>query len=80
MKSSNTGEEKVPIKLILSPNKTDSTENRLHLIELLTKRPLIEIPKQQALFQAFIFCQEANPINRYQCTFSARGELACRES
>jgi hypothetical protein len=33
----------------------------------------------QALFQAFIFCQEANPINRYLCTFSARGELACRE-
>jgi len=33
----------------------------------------------QALFQAFIFCQEAGPNTRYLCTFPARGELACRE-
>jgi hypothetical protein len=33
----------------------------------------------QALFQAFIFCQEASPNNRYLCTFSERGELAFRE-
>jgi hypothetical protein len=33
----------------------------------------------QALFQAFIFCQEADPNNRYLFTFPARGELACRE-
>jgi hypothetical protein len=30
----------------------------------------------QALFQAFIFCQEAGPNTRYQSTFPARGERA----
>jgi hypothetical protein len=34
----------------------------------------------QALFQAFIFCQEAGPKARHLSTFPARGELACRES
>jgi hypothetical protein len=33
----------------------------------------------QALFQAFIFSQEADLKTRYLCTFSAREELACRE-
>ena len=33
----------------------------------------------QALFQAFIFSQEAGLNARYLCTFPARGELACRE-
>jgi hypothetical protein len=33
----------------------------------------------QALFWAFIFCQEAGPNSRYLCTFPARGELAYRE-
>jgi hypothetical protein len=33
----------------------------------------------QAVFQAFIFSQEAGPKARYLCTFTARGELACRE-
>ena len=33
----------------------------------------------QALFQAFIFSQEAGLNTRYLCTFPARGELACRE-
>jgi hypothetical protein len=33
----------------------------------------------QALFRAFIFSQEAGMNARYLCTFSARGELACRE-
>jgi hypothetical protein len=33
----------------------------------------------QALFQAFIFCQEAGPNTRYLSTFTARGKLACRE-
>jgi hypothetical protein len=33
----------------------------------------------QALFQAFIFCQEAGPNARYLYTFPERGELACRE-
>jgi hypothetical protein len=31
----------------------------------------------QALFQAFIFSQEAGLNARYLCTFPARGELAC---
>jgi hypothetical protein len=34
---------------------------------------------RQALFQAFIFSQEAGLNARYLCTFLARGELACRE-
>jgi hypothetical protein len=34
----------------------------------------------QALFQAFIFCQEAGWNPRYLSTFPARGELACRET
>jgi hypothetical protein len=34
---------------------------------------------RQALFQAFIFRQEAGPNARYLCTFPVRGELACRE-
>jgi hypothetical protein len=34
---------------------------------------------EQALFQAFIFGQEAGLKARYLCTFPARGELACRE-
>jgi hypothetical protein len=34
---------------------------------------------RQALFQAFIFSQEAGLIARYLCTFPAREELACRE-
>jgi hypothetical protein len=34
---------------------------------------------RQALFQFFIFNQEAGLIGRYLCTFPARGELACRE-
>jgi hypothetical protein len=33
----------------------------------------------QALFQAFIFSQEAGPNARYLCMFPARGELACKE-
>jgi hypothetical protein len=33
----------------------------------------------QALFQAFIFSQESGLNARYLCTFSARGDLACRE-
>jgi hypothetical protein len=33
----------------------------------------------QALFPAFIFCQEAGPNARYRSTFPARGELACRD-
>jgi hypothetical protein len=33
----------------------------------------------QALFQAFIFSQEAGLNSRYLYTFPARGELACRE-
>jgi hypothetical protein len=33
----------------------------------------------QALFQAFIFSQEAGLKSIYLCTFPARGELACRE-
>jgi hypothetical protein len=33
----------------------------------------------QALFQAFIFRQEAGLNTRYLCTFPAREELACRE-
>jgi hypothetical protein len=33
----------------------------------------------QALFQAFIFCQEAGPNTRHLSTFPERGELACRE-
>jgi hypothetical protein len=33
----------------------------------------------QALFRAFIFCQEAGLNARALCTFPARGELACRE-
>jgi hypothetical protein len=33
----------------------------------------------QALFQAFIFSQEAGLNTRPLCTFHARGELACRE-
>jgi hypothetical protein len=33
----------------------------------------------QALFQAFVFCQEAGLNVRYLGTFPARGELACRE-
>ena len=33
----------------------------------------------QALFQAFIFSQEAGLNARYLCTFPERGELACRE-
>ena len=33
----------------------------------------------QALFQAFIFSQEAGLNTRYLCTFVARGELACSE-
>jgi hypothetical protein len=33
----------------------------------------------QALFQAFIFSQEAGMNARYLCTFPARAELACRE-
>jgi hypothetical protein len=33
----------------------------------------------QALFQAFIFSQEAGLNSRPLCTFPARGELACRE-
>jgi hypothetical protein len=32
---------------------------------------------RQALFQAFIFSQEAGPNFEYLCTFPARGELAC---
>jgi hypothetical protein len=31
---------------------------------------------RQALFQAFIFSQEAGLNDRYLCTFPARGELA----
>jgi hypothetical protein len=33
----------------------------------------------QAVFQAFIFSQEAGLTARYLGTFPARGELACRE-
>jgi hypothetical protein len=33
----------------------------------------------QALFQAFIFIQEAGLNARYLCTFPERGELAFRE-
>jgi hypothetical protein len=33
----------------------------------------------QALFQAFIFNQEAGLNARPMCTFPARGKLACRE-
>jgi hypothetical protein len=33
----------------------------------------------QAVFQAFIFCQEAGSNTRYLCTFPATGELASRE-
>jgi hypothetical protein len=33
----------------------------------------------QALFQGFIFSQEAGPSSKYLCTFPARGKLACRE-
>jgi hypothetical protein len=33
----------------------------------------------QALFPAFIFSEEAGLNAGYLCTFSARGELACRE-
>jgi hypothetical protein len=31
------------------------------------------------MFQDFIFFQEAGPNARYLCTFTVRGELACRE-
>jgi hypothetical protein len=34
---------------------------------------------EQALFQTYIFNQEAGLNARYLCTFHARGELACRE-
>jgi hypothetical protein len=34
---------------------------------------------RQALFLAFIFCQEADLNARYLCTFPARAELAYRE-
>jgi hypothetical protein len=34
----------------------------------------------QALFQAFIFSQEAGLNSRYLCTFTAGGELACIEN
>ena len=33
----------------------------------------------QALFQAFIFTQEAGLNTKYLCTFPSRGSLACRE-
>jgi hypothetical protein len=33
----------------------------------------------QALFLAFIFCQEAGLNTRPLCNFPARGELVCRE-
>jgi hypothetical protein len=33
----------------------------------------------QALFQDFIFSQEAGLNARYLCTFPAKGELDCRE-
>jgi hypothetical protein len=33
----------------------------------------------QALFQVFIFSQEAGMNARYLCTFPERGEIACRE-
>jgi hypothetical protein len=33
----------------------------------------------QALFQTFIFSQEAGLNARYLCTFPEKGELACRE-
>ena len=34
----------------------------------------------QALFQAFIFCQEAALKAKYLCTFPVRGELAAKST
>jgi hypothetical protein len=49
------------------------------LLEHLQEPSSFPDPSKTSLFQAFIFCQEASPNNRYLCNFSARGELACRE-
>jgi hypothetical protein len=46
--------------------------------QLLEKAEVTQI-LGQALFQAFIFGQEAGLNARYLCTFPVRKELSCRE-